>query len=267
MTMELSQPLHVLGVGFFSTAYATAAEAASRVSSGPHKPAFALLVGRARRFTSLVMQMHVEACQQATVGLSREVPCGSVFCSNHGEVNTAADIIADIRAHQAVSSARFAVSVHNAPSGVYSIAAGSAQPTTTLTSGAQSLAAGLLEAVLTAQERQGVVLLSYADEAVPLAFGGEANGEGRAVALLLGDDAGRAASGLPSLGMLSLSERAALAPMTQAKALAAGAALIALAQAGHAGEVVLGALRQDFDLVAHVEPGVVNVSRASQAAP
>lgn len=255
-TLALGAPLHVLGVGFFSTAHAAATDVAGGMRSGPHKPAFALLVGRARRFTSLVMQMHVEVCQQATAGLPREVACGSVFCSNHGEVQTAADIIADIREHQAVSSARFAVSVHNSPSGVYSIAAGSRQPTTTITSGASSFAAGMLEASLTAQERAGVVLLSYADEPVPVVFGGEADGEGQAMALLLGNAQGQASSGLASHGTLSLGERAATQAMTQADALAAAASLAALVQAREPGEVALGTLRDGFELVARFSPQV-----------
>ncbi|MBK9071562.1 MAG: beta-ketoacyl synthase chain length factor [Myxococcales bacterium] len=256
MSLALGTPLHVLGVGYFSTAHGTSTAGGPR--TGPHKPAFALLVGRARRFTSLVMQMHVEVCQQATAGLPREVACGSVFCSNHGEVQTAADIIGDIREHQAVSSARFALSVHNSPSGVYSIAAGRREPTTTITSGASSFAAGMVEAVLTAQERAGVVLVSYADEPVPVVFGGDADSDGRAVALLLGDATALTSSGLASLGMLSLAERAATYVITQADALAAGAALAALVKARQPGQVALGSLRDGFDIVAHVSTQVAS---------
>jgi hypothetical protein len=59
--------------------------------------------------------------------------------------------------------------VHNSPSGVYSVATGSTAPTTTVT-GSNAVAAGWLEAGLTAYERP--VPLSIADEPVPAVFHG-----------------------------------------------------------------------------------------------
>jgi hypothetical protein len=84
-----------------------------------------------------------------------------------------------------VSSARFALSVHNTASGVYSVALGSTAPTTTIT-GANAIAAGWLEAALTALDHAGsTVLLSIADEPVPAVFRGPAQPVGVAAAFLL----------------------------------------------------------------------------------
>ena len=128
-------------------------------------PTYPLLAGRARRFTSLVTQMHMEVLgalpvePRAGCGV-RDVPRRD---PDRGEVDRR------LSANALVSGARFALSVHNSPSGVYSVATGSTSPTTTVT-GANAIAAGWLEAALTAHDRP--VLLSIADEPVPAVFHG-----------------------------------------------------------------------------------------------
>jgi hypothetical protein len=167
--------IHVVATSFFSTHHASAADVLAGRERAVTAPAYSLLVGRARRFTSLATQMHMEV-----LGALPVEPIAAVFATVHGEIQTAEKLIADF---PLVSGARFALSVHNSPSGVYSVATGSTSPTTTVT-GSNAVAAGWLEAALTAHDRP--VLLSIADEPVPAVFHGPDQTVGVAAGFLLG---------------------------------------------------------------------------------
>jgi hypothetical protein len=175
--------VQLLGASFFSTHYASAADALAGRERGFTPPAFGLLIGRARRFTSLVTQLHLEVC--GALQPDAAAPPLAVFATCHGEIQTAERLIADLRESSMVSSARFALSVHNTPSGLYSVATGNSAPSTTVT-GANAIAAGWLEAALTALDTGRTVLLSIADEPVPAVFQGPAEPAGVAAAFLLG---------------------------------------------------------------------------------
>ena len=167
---------------FFSTCHASAQDVIAGREQPFTAPAYGLLVGRARRFTSLVTQMHVEVCGALQPEAQRAL---AVFATCHGEIQTCERLIADFRDTSMVSSARFALSVHNTPSGVYSVATGSTAPSTTIT-GANAIAAGWLEASLIALDAERPVLLSIADEPVPPVFQGPIEPVGFAAAFLLG---------------------------------------------------------------------------------
>ncbi len=169
-------------VRWFATHHATTADALSGISRAPVPPAYALLVGRARRFTSLVTQLHIEVAGPLHA-LCDAAPAG-VFATCHGEIRTAELLMADTRDSGVVSSARFAQSVHNTASGAYAVATSNGAPMTTLT-GANAYAAGWLEAVTLVQEGHQV-LLSLADEPVPATFRGPPGEDGMAAAFLLG---------------------------------------------------------------------------------
>lgn len=173
---------------FFSTCHASAHDVLAGRERPFTPPAFGLLVGRARRFTSLVTQMHLEVCG-ALQPEAQGAP--AVFATCHGEIQTCERLITDFRETSMVSSARFALSVHNTPSGVYSVATGSTAPTTTVT-GANAVAAGWLEASLIALEADRPVLLSIADEPVPPVFCGPSEPVGFAAAFLVGAAPGAA---------------------------------------------------------------------------
>jgi hypothetical protein len=174
-------PIRVNALRWHATHHATAADALAGVARAPVVPAYALLVGRARRFTSLVTQLHVEVC--GPLHALAEAPPVGVFATCHGEIRTAEALMADLRASAVVSSARFAQSVHNTASGAYAVAVASSAPTTTVT-GANAIAAGWLEAATTVLDGQHV-LLSIADEPVPDQFAGPAGEEGVAAAFLM----------------------------------------------------------------------------------
>lgn len=179
-------PIQICKAAFFSTCHASAQDVLAGRERPFTAPAYALLVGRARRFTSLVTQMHVEVCG-ALQPEAQHAP--AVFATCHGEIQTCERLITDFRDTSMVSSARFALSVHNTASGVYSVATGSTAPTTTVT-GVNAVAAGWLEASLIALDADRPVLLSIADEPVPAVFRGPSEPVGFAAAFLLGAGAG-----------------------------------------------------------------------------
>jgi hypothetical protein len=181
----------ILDSRFFSTHHASAADVLAGNERAPVQPAYALLVGRARRFTSLVTQMFCEV----TGELHRDASL-AVFATCHGEIQTAEKLIADIRDHQPLSSARFALSVHNTASGLYSVATASTEATTTIT-GTNAVAAGWLEAVLTALDSPRPVLLAIADEPVPASFRGPAEHAGVAAAFLIARGTGKQLAFVP----------------------------------------------------------------------
>lgn len=178
---------------FFSTNHESAADMLANRERLLTPPAYKLLVGRARRFTSLATQMHVEVLGALPIDPATQPV--AVFATVHGEIQTAEQLLADFRDNGVVSSARFALSVHNSPSGVYSVATANVAPTTTLT-GDNAIAGGWLEAALTVAELRAPVLLSIADEPVPEVFHGPGETIGIAAGFLLApaaSTAGRAA--------------------------------------------------------------------------
>jgi Beta-ketoacyl synthase, N-terminal domain len=181
-------PIEIRGAAFFSTHHASAADVLAGRDRPVTAPAYALLVGRARRFTSLVTQLHLEVC--GALGHDAAEPPLAVFATCHGEIQTAEKLMADVRDAAMVSSARFALSVHNTASGMYSVAVGSTAATTTVT-GASAIAAGWLEAALTVLDTGRSVLLSIADEPVPASLHGPSEPVGVAAAFLLGPGPGR----------------------------------------------------------------------------
>ncbi len=175
--------VQLLGASFFSTHHASAHDAVAGRQRDVTAPAFKLLVARARRFTSLATQLHLEVCGALPIDAAE--PPITVFATCQGEIQTAETLIADFHTNAMVSSARFALSVHNTPSGLYSVATGSHAPSTTVT-GANAIAMGWLEATLTALDAGRTVLLSIADEPVPAVFQGPTEPAGVAAAFLLG---------------------------------------------------------------------------------
>ncbi|HEY4182496.1 MAG TPA: beta-ketoacyl synthase chain length factor [Kofleriaceae bacterium] len=182
--------LCIRDVSLFSTRHASAHDVIAGIEREATPPAYKLLVGRARRFTSLVTQLHMEVAGALTIEPER--PPVTVFATTHGEIQTAENLIADFRDNRVVSSARFALSVHNTPSGLYSVATGNTAASTTLT-GANAIAASWLEAALTVLDADRDVLLSIADEPIPAVFHGPSEPSGIGAAFLLAQDTGRAA--------------------------------------------------------------------------
>jgi len=241
MTMSVLD-IGIRGASFFSTHCASVDDALAGTEREFTAPKFALLTGRARRFTSLATQLHIEVCG----ALPREsAGRPAVFATCHGEIQTAHRLICEFRDSGEVSSAHFAQSVHNTPSGLYSVAAGNTAPSNTIT-GANAVAAGWLEAALVARETEGPVILSIADESVPEAFGGPGEPAGVAAAFLLGPATAPPGGGVPA--RLSMEESGELPE----RMLSLLARIVHLVIAGATGTVTLGSVQPGAALRLHV---------------
>ena len=234
----------IWGASFFSTHFASAGNALMGTERAFTAPKFELLTGRARRFTSLATQLHIEACG-ALPASSAGRP--SVFATCHGEIQTAHRLIGEFRDAGEVSSAHFAHSVHNTPSGLYSVATGNTAPSSTIT-GANAVAAAWLEAALVGRETDGPVILSIADEPVPEAFDGLGEPAGVAAAFLVGPAAPSAGGGVPA--RLSMEEGG----QPPERTLSLLAHIVDLVIARATGSVKLGSIQPGASLRLHVTP-------------
>ncbi len=123
----------------------------------------------------------------------------SVFATRHGPFSTTVALLEDLATGSPLSPARFTHSVHNAPSGLFSIWAKNPWPSSTVAGGAETFACGFLEAVTMLHREAGrPVLLVVADEVVPDPFQALAErlDSTYAVALLLGDGQGEGSGSL-----------------------------------------------------------------------
>jgi hypothetical protein len=127
-------------------------------------PKVELLPPVERRRTGLPVKLAMAAGVQAldAAGVAAE-DVASVFASSGGDGDVLHDICAMLASgdHQ-ISPTKFHNSVHNAPSGYWSIATHSRQPSTSLCGYDWSFSTGLLEAAAqTAFDHERVLLISY----------------------------------------------------------------------------------------------------------
>jgi len=107
----------------------------------------------------IALHVAAEACAMAGADTST---LASVFASSHGDTEITDHMCRDLAMSSAVSPTRFHNSVHNAPSGYWTIAAGCTAGTSAITAGVDSFAAGLLEAASqVATSDASVLLVSY----------------------------------------------------------------------------------------------------------
>jgi hypothetical protein len=143
----------------------------------------ALLRRRCDRLTRMLLHAAHHACDAAERASAR-----SVFASRHGCVVNTIELLAQLAADQELSPTRFSHSVHNAPAGLFSIAAGNRAASTSVAAGMDTFACGFLEAATQLARAPGSpVLLVAGEEPLPevlqrFAEPGEAP---HAVALLL----------------------------------------------------------------------------------
>ena len=91
----------------------------------------------------------------------------TVFASRHGNVNESIDMFQRLARRQPLSPTRFSHTVHNAQAGLFSIAAGNRQASSSISAGEDSFNCGFLEALTLLQRApERPVLLVMAD--VPL---------------------------------------------------------------------------------------------------
>ena len=122
----------------------------------------ALLRRRCSALTRIMLATAFRCCPPAERANVR-----TVFASRHGNINESVDLLERLARRQPLSPARFSHTVHNAQAGLYSIAAGNRQPSSSIAAQEDTFASGFVE-TLTHLEREPdrAVLFVMAD--VPL---------------------------------------------------------------------------------------------------
>ena len=131
------------------------------------KPPVAFLPPAVRRRASRLTRLMLETAFACTTDEERGT-VRTVFASRHGAIHVAIKILASIAREEAVSPLQFSHSVHNAQAGLFSIAAGNREASSSIAAGADTFAHGFLEAVLQLERRpEQAVLLVTGDEPIP----------------------------------------------------------------------------------------------------
>ncbi|MGR9088800.1 MAG: beta-ketoacyl synthase chain length factor [Gammaproteobacteria bacterium] len=99
------------------------------------------------------------------VGEDERLP--TVFSSSHGELSRSLEMLEMIDAGDEISPAAFSLSVHNAISGLYSIAYRNRQEMSVIAPGREGMAAGFIEGLGLLNEGAEKVALVFYDEPVP----------------------------------------------------------------------------------------------------
>jgi hypothetical protein len=122
----------------------------------------ALLRRRCSTLTRIMLATAFECCAPEVRANVR-----TVFASRHGNINESVDLLERLARRQPLSPARFSHTVHNAQAGLYSIAAGNRQPSSSIAAQADTFASGFVEA-LTHLEREPGREVLYLMADIPL---------------------------------------------------------------------------------------------------
>lgn len=118
---------------------------------------------RATRLTRLALRVAFDCSADADRTQLR-----SVFASRHGSIHVAVKILASIARGEAVSALQFSHSVHNAQAGLFSIAAGDRQASSSVAAAEDTFGHAFLEALLHLERApEAEVLLVMCDEPLP----------------------------------------------------------------------------------------------------
>ncbi len=112
-----------------------------------------------RRRAGFASRMALEVAHEC-LGERRDVP--TLFCSRHGEVARAVDLLSDLALGEAISPTSFGLAVHNASAGLFSIARGDNTQHIALAAGGCTVEQGVIEACgLLAEGAPQVLLVVY----------------------------------------------------------------------------------------------------------
>lgn len=117
---------------------------------------------RATRLTRMMLQVAFDATEGIDRGTAR-----TVFASRHGAIHVAVRILASIAKEELVSPLQFSHSVHNAQAGLFSIAAGNREASSSIAAESDTFGHGFLEALLHLERSPAPVLFVMADEPLP----------------------------------------------------------------------------------------------------
>jgi hypothetical protein len=124
-----------------------------------------------RRRCSTFSKVTLAVAHAALRGISAEDSIPTVFASTHGESQVTAELLRELARDQQLSPMGFSLSVHNAASGLFSIATGNIAPASAISSESECLMMGLCEALTTlSQGNSRRVLLVCSDDLIAEEF-------------------------------------------------------------------------------------------------
>lgn len=123
------------------------------------EPALRAMPAMQRRRVSFLGKMALEVAYEC-LGERTDIP--TVFCSGHGEVSRAVDLLQDLASGEPLSPASFGLSVHNAAGGMFSIARGDKANNIALSARQSTIEHAVIEACgLLADGEKAVLLVAY----------------------------------------------------------------------------------------------------------
>ena len=171
--------MRTLGVSFSIARHAewapglTTSEAWAEWARAPYpivpgeEPGVKAMPAMLRRRAGFLGKMALEVAYQCLDGRS-DIP--TVFCSRHGDVTRAVDLLTDLARGEALSPTAFGMAVHNAIPGLLTIARGDRANHIALASGAATIEHAVIEACGLLADGAPMVLLVACDCPLPELF-------------------------------------------------------------------------------------------------
>lgn len=131
------------------------------------EPKVAAMPAMLRRRAGFLGRMALEVAY-ACLDDQRDVP--TVFCSRHGEVARAVDLLGDLARGEPLSPTAFGLAVHNASAGLFSIARSDRANHVALAAGSATIEHAVIEACSQLADGAPLVLLVACDTALPQAL-------------------------------------------------------------------------------------------------
>lgn len=139
--------------------------------SKEQQPALADVPAMTRRRLSRMTKIAFDVALAATAkaGIEKDQPVDSIFTSRHGDLHKTLGLLQQLAANEELSPSQFALSVHNAISGQYSIFCQNQASSNAIAAGPDSLHYALLEAAarFATEPELCYLMVVYADEPVP----------------------------------------------------------------------------------------------------
>ncbi|MFZ6767694.1 beta-ketoacyl synthase chain length factor [Undibacterium sp. Di26W] len=132
--------------------------------AGDAEPAVAAMPPMLRRRAGSLGKMALEVAYQCLDGRTN-IP--TVFCSRHGEVTRAIDLLTELVQEQSLSPTGFGLAVHNASAGLFSIARKDQANHIALAAGNSTIEHGVIEACGLLADGEPMVLLVAYDQPLP----------------------------------------------------------------------------------------------------
>ena len=127
-------------------------------------PKVAPMPAMLRRRAGFLGRMALEVAYEC-LGQERDVP--TVFCSRHGEVGRAVELLGDLARGEPLSPTAFGLAVHNASAGLFSIARADRANHVALAGGQATIEHAVIEACGLLADGAPMVLLVACDEPLP----------------------------------------------------------------------------------------------------